>query len=260
MHPAISLPTLIAHRGYSAKAPENTFAAVRAAHSAGVNWVELDVQLLGDGTPVIWHDADVARCSDGRGKLRQMTWPQSQTLDVGRWFGHDFTGEKMPRLDAMLALLNELGMGVNLELKVNRGHDPVALVERVLPEVLEVLPPERLVLSSFDNLALRHSRQFAKPDNLALGMLFNRLPKDWQAQCREVDAFSVHANWSRLKRAQAEAIQQAGYALFCYTPNNPGDFHPMWAWGTDSAITDEPERFQRYLSAHPAKANGPENV
>ncbi len=52
-HPAISVPTLIAHRGYSAAAPENTLAAVRAAHQAGATWVELDVQLLKDDTPVI---------------------------------------------------------------------------------------------------------------------------------------------------------------------------------------------------------------
>uniref|UniRef100_UPI00356A572B glycerophosphodiester phosphodiesterase family protein n=1 Tax=Halomonas sp. TaxID=1486246 RepID=UPI00356A572B len=65
--PRIALPRLMAHRGLSARAPENTLAAVRAAHDADCQWVELDVQLLGDATPVIWHDATVNRCSDGRG-------------------------------------------------------------------------------------------------------------------------------------------------------------------------------------------------
>ncbi|KPQ21620.1 glycerophosphodiester phosphodiesterase family protein [Halomonas sp. HL-93] len=249
MHPEITLPTLIAHRGYSAAAPENTLSAVRAAHHAGVSWVELDVQLLGDGTPVIWHDVDINRCSDGRGKLRHLSWKQTQDLDVGRWFSAAFAGEKMASLEAMLALVDELDMGINLELKVNRGHDPIALVERVLPVVLEALPAERFVLSSFDQTALRHSRTFATADNLALGVLVNRLPKGWQTQCGEIDAFSLHANWSRLKRAQADAIQQAGYSLLCYTPNNPVAFQPLWAWGAASAITDEPEIFQRYLSA-----------
>ena len=256
MHPAIALPTLIAHRGYSAAAPENTLAAVRAAHQAGVDWVELDVQLLGDGTPVIWHDADVARCSNGRGRLRRMSWPQAQALDVGHWFGKAFAGEKMASLEAMLALLNEMGMGVNLELKVNRGHDPIALVDRVLPNVLDALPAERLVLSSFDQTALRHSRTFAPADRLALGVLVNRLPKEWRTLCADVDAFSLHAHWSRLKRAQAEAITQAGYALLCYTPNDPHAFHPLWDWGPASAITDEPEAFQRYLSASVSAAPG----
>ena len=160
-HPAISVPTLIAHRGYSAAAPENTLAAVRAAHQAGATWVELDVQLLKDDTPVIWHDGDVRRCSDGRGELANLTWQQAQQLDVGSWFGDRFAGEKMASLEAMLALLNELEMGVNLEIKVNKGRDPIRLVDVVLPAVLAALPPERLVISSFDPVALAHCRQHA---------------------------------------------------------------------------------------------------
>src|SRR5690554_7324429 len=81
-HPDIVLPRLIAHRGLSARAPENTLAAVRAAQAAGCRWVELDVQLLGDGTPVIWHDATVKRCSDGRARLADLDFPAARRLDV----------------------------------------------------------------------------------------------------------------------------------------------------------------------------------
>ncbi|MBZ5486835.1 glycerophosphoryl diester phosphodiesterase [Halomonas aquamarina] len=246
-HPAIALPTLIAHRGYSAAAPENTLAAVRAAHEAGARWVELDVQLLGDGTPVIWHDADVARCSDGRGNLAAMSWAQAQALDAGSWFSDRFAGEKMPSLEAMLTLLNKLGMGVNLEIKVNKGRDPIALVERVMPEVLAALPPERLIVSSFDAAALGRCREFAPSEELALGVLFGSTPKDWRAQCEAVDAFSIHPHWPRLKRAQADAMIDAGYQLLCYTANDPGAFNSRWAWGIACAITDEPAIFQRFL-------------
>lgn len=249
-HPAIKVPTLIAHRGYSAAAPENTLAAVRAAHQAGATWVELDVQLLGDGTPVIWHDADVARCSNGRGDLATMNWAQAQSLDVGSWFGDRFAGEKMPSLKTMLGLLNELEMGVNMEIKVNKGRDPVALVDRALPEMLETLPPERLIISSFNTSALKHCRQFASKQQLALGMLFGSVPKNWQAECEAVEAFSVHSDWPRLKRAQAEAIQQDGYQILCYTANDPSAFHSRWEWGISSVITDEPAAFKRFLDNH----------
>lgn len=246
-HPAITLPTLIAHRGYSAAAPENTLAAVRAAHEAGAQWVELDVQLLGDGTPVIWHDADVARCSDGRGGLDKLTWAQAQALDVGSWFSDAFAGEKMASLEAMLALLDELDMGVNLEIKVNKGRDPITLVDRVMPEVLDALPAERLVVSSFDSTALNRCRTFAPKEDLALGVLFGSTPKDWRAQCEAVDAFSIHPHWPRLKRLQADAMHEAGYHLLCYTANDPGAFNSRWAWGIASVITDEPAIFQRFL-------------
>ncbi|WP_193091456.1 glycerophosphodiester phosphodiesterase family protein [Halomonas colorata] len=246
-HPAITLPTLIAHRGYSAAAPENTLAAVRAAYEAGARWVELDVQLLGDGTPVIWHDADVARCSDGRGALNRLTWPEAQALDVGSWFSDRFAGEKIASLEAMLELLNELEMGVNLEIKVNKGRDPIELVDRVMPEVLEALLPERLVISSFDLSALHHCRTFASKKDLALGVLFGSTPKAWRTQCEAVDAYSIHPHWPRLKRAQADAMHEAGYQLLCYTANDPSAFQSRWSWGIASVITDEPAIFQRFL-------------
>lgn len=253
-HPAISLPSLIAHRGFSAAAPENTLAAVRAAHQTGTTWVELDVQLLGDGTPVIWHDSDVSRCSDGRGQLASLTWQKAQRLDVGSWFGDSFAGQKMASLEAMLALLNELEMGVNLEIKVNKGRDPIALVDRVMPAVLETLPPERLIISSFDAAALSHCRSFAPKQTLALGVLFGSTPANWRAQCEAVDAFSIHPHWPRLKRTQADAMQRDGYQILCYTPNDPSAFESRWAWGIASAITDEPAAFQRYLNnrRHPS--------
>ncbi|WP_249976670.1 glycerophosphodiester phosphodiesterase family protein [Vreelandella olivaria] len=246
-HPTIKLPTLIAHRGYSAAAPENTLTAVRAAHQAGTTWVELDVQLLGDGTPVIWHDSDVSRCSDGSGLLATMTWPQAQQLDAGSWFGDAFAGEKMASLEAMLALLNELKMGVNLEIKVNKGRDPIALVDTVLPMVLNSLPAERLIISSFDADALSRCRHFAAKETLAIGVLFGSTPKNWRAQCEAVEAFSIHSHWPRLKRTQADAMKRDGYQILCYTPNDPSAFESRWTWGIASAITDEPVAFQRFL-------------
>lgn len=249
-HPAIQVPPLVAHRGYSAAAPENTLAAVRAAHQAGASWVELDVQLLGDGTPVIWHDADVARCSNGRGELATMDWEKAKSLDVGSWFGDRFSGEKMASLEAMLALLNELEMGVNMEIKVHKGRDPIALVDRALPIMLDTLPPERLIISSFNASALSHCRQFASKERLALGVLFGSVPKNWRTQCEAIEAFSVHPDWPRLKRTQADAMQRDGYQILCYTANDPSAFHSRWEWGIASVITDEPAAFKRFLDSH----------
>ena len=249
-HPAIQLPRLIAHRGYSAAAPENTLAAVSAAHAAGASWVELDVQLLGDGTPVIWHDADVSRCSDSRRKLRNLDWEQAQQLDVGGWFSDAFAGERMASLEAMLNLLNALNMGANLELKVNKGRDPVALVETCLPLIQAALPPEQMIISSFNQQALRACREQAGADELALGILCEAIPTDWQAQAESLQAFSLHPHWARLKRTQVAAVKRAGYPLLSYTVNDPSAFAPYWHWGVDSAITDQPAAFQRYLDNH----------
>lgn len=246
-HPAIVLPRLIAHRGLSAHAPENTLAAVRAAHRAGCTWVELDVQLLGDGTPVIWHDASVRRCSDGRAPLANLDLPGARRLDAGAWFADAFAGERMATLPEMLELIDALGLGLNLELKVHRRRSAAALVDATLPLLLDALPTERLILSSFHSAALAHTRRFAGPDRLALGVLFEGLPRDWQVRCKAVDAFSVHANWKRLSERAARAVHDTGYQLIGYTVNDPAAFAPQWDWGVQSAITDDPGLFDGRL-------------
>lgn len=242
----IALPATIAHRGLSAHAPENTLAAVKAAHAAGHAWVELDVQLLGDGTPIIWHDAGVRRCSNSRGKLKKLNWEVASRLDVGRWFDTTFSGERMATLEEMLALLAELGMGLNLELKVNRGRDASALVESVLPAAMQSLPRERLLVSSFDMTALNAARRLVPgPQALALGLLYEKLPRDWEDHASRLGAFSLHLDWRRLKLAQAQAVAASDYRLLCYTVNDTQAYQRLCQWGVDAVISDDPGRLTR---------------
>nr|WP_281504027.1 glycerophosphodiester phosphodiesterase family protein [Chromohalobacter beijerinckii] len=243
------LPRVIAHRGLSAHAPENTLAAVRAAHAAGCRWVELDVQQLGDSTPVIWHDAGVRRCSNGRGKLRHLDLAQAHQLDVGSWFSPSFRHERMATLDEMLALIVECDMGINLELKVSYRHSPAALAKAVVPRLLAALPPSRLLISSFDRDALRTARDIeADPNRLRLGLLYDKLPKDWRADAETLLAYSIHLDWRKLKPAGASAVRAAGLHLLCYTANDPEVFLPRWAWGVDAVISDDPTCFTNALS------------
>ena len=149
----------------------------------------------------------------------------------------------MATLEEMLALLDALEMGVNLELKVNRGRDPRALVEATLPAVMAALPPSRRLLSSFNDAALAHARALAGPEALSLGVLVEGIGRDWQRRCEAVAACSVHADWKRLKAPRAREVTEAGYRLLCYTPNDPVAFAPRWAWGVDAVISDDPPRF-----------------
>jgi glycerophosphoryl diester phosphodiesterase len=91
-------PEIIAHRGYSARAPENTLAAVEAALRAGADAVEWDVHVAACGTPVLMHDASLGRTTNGVGPVRRRTLAQLQALDAGSWFGPDFAGERIPSL------------------------------------------------------------------------------------------------------------------------------------------------------------------
>lgn len=118
---------VIAHRGDSAHAPENTLAAFRAALAAGADMVEFDVGLTRDLVPVILHDATLDRTTDGRGRLSAHSHEEIARLDAGSWFGPRFRGERIPTLDQALDLLAGRAE-VNIEVK---------------PEVLEQAGPER---------------------------------------------------------------------------------------------------------------------
>ncbi len=89
---------IIAHRGYSAKAPENTRAALRAAADAGADAVEFDLRVAACGTPVLFHDSMLSRTTDGVGPLRRRTLAQLKALDAGGWFAPGFAGETIPSL------------------------------------------------------------------------------------------------------------------------------------------------------------------
>jgi glycerophosphoryl diester phosphodiesterase len=102
-HP--KLPLVIAHRGDSASAPENTLTALKAAIAAGAHAVEFDVHLTKDGHPVVIHDATVERCTNGKGAVASLTLEQIKALDAGSWFAGPFAGEEVPTLDEALAAL-----------------------------------------------------------------------------------------------------------------------------------------------------------
>lgn len=245
----MQLPRYIAHRGLSAHAPENTLAAIQAASDAGCEWIELDVQCLGDGTPVIWHDARVDRCSNGQGALIDMTRDDIRSLDVGSWFSVDFRGERMALLDEALSLVSALDMGLNLELKLNVGHDPVQLVDVAVHRARQVLPQDRLLVSSFDMTALEHAR--SQDDALALGLLYEAIPRRWASDAERLRPTSVHADWTRLDQERLIEIQAAELAMLCYTVNDPERFASWWDHGVTGVFTDDPALFDARYQRQP---------
>lgn len=102
----IETPFLIAHRGWSSVAPENTLAAFERALDAGARVLECDVQLTADGVVAVIHDPRLDRTTDGAGRVRHRTWEEVRSLDAGYAgrFGEAFAGQRVPRLEALLDL------------------------------------------------------------------------------------------------------------------------------------------------------------
>ncbi|WP_440995322.1 glycerophosphodiester phosphodiesterase family protein [Arhodomonas sp. SL1] len=233
---------VIAHRGGASLAPENTRAAVAASAAVGARWVEVDVRLLGDGTPVLFHDRELDRCTDLRGPLSALNADMIEGVDAGGWFSPRFRGEPIPRLDAVLADCARFGLGVNLELKREPG-EPQDRVVRAVAGVLAASGGGRtdVLLSSFDEAVVAACRDLAPA--WARATIQRRLPRDIGLRCQRYGAAAVVCDWRRLTGAGAARVKDHGLLLYCYTINNPAAFRHRWGWGVDGVITDRPQDF-----------------
>jgi glycerophosphoryl diester phosphodiesterase len=138
---------IIAHRGASSVAPENTLASFSKAIEFGADYFELDVWTSLDDSLMIMHDGTIDRTTDGTGGVGAMTYVQLRSFDVGSWFGTEFAGEKIPTLaEALkLALASPYEVGVVIEIK---GNTPT-IVEKVITEVKKFNMQDRVIISSF---------------------------------------------------------------------------------------------------------------
>jgi glycerophosphoryl diester phosphodiesterase len=229
----LDLPRVIGHRGAMAYAPENTAASFREAKARGCAWVEFDVRLTRDGVPVLIHDDALNRTTNGKGRVA--------ALDAGLWFGPEFAGERILTLARAVALLGELDLGANIELKPVRKHQTEmakAVAAVLAPRWPEHLPPP--LLSSFDRKVLAALAALEVP--WPRGYLAKALPRRWRSEARRLGCRSIHCAHQRLKPAQARAVKAAGFVLTAYTVNDPARAATLFDWGVDAVFADAPDR------------------
>jgi glycerophosphoryl diester phosphodiesterase len=145
-------PFVSAHRGFSARAPENTMPALTASFEAGADVAEIDVRLTSDGTLVLMHDATVDRTTDGKGPISEMTMEQVRNLDAGRWFDRKFAGTPVPTLDEVLAWARGR-MALLIELK-NYPERNEAFVDDLVATILRNDAEDFAVPACFDHPTL----------------------------------------------------------------------------------------------------------
>jgi glycerophosphoryl diester phosphodiesterase len=147
---------VIAHRGYSAAAPENTLAAVQAAIEAGADAVEFDLQITRDGVAMLFHDSTLERTTDGSGPLCARSYEELRSLDAGRWFGAAFANERVPSLAEALECIGDRLGRVYAEVK---GYREKADLDRMADLVREHGMEDRAVFISMDWRALERMRE-----------------------------------------------------------------------------------------------------
>ncbi|MEX1057919.1 MAG: glycerophosphodiester phosphodiesterase family protein, partial [Natronospirillum sp.] len=185
---------LIAHRGCSLLQPENTLAAMTLTRDLGIGWVEVDANVLGDGTLVMFHDDNLDRLTNGHGLLADQRWASVRDLDVGSHFSSEYRAERIPSLKQALAHIQDLGLGLNLEIKLYPHFTPAHIVAGVTAILDELwVDFSRLIISSFNTEALRLLHA-ARP-SWQLGHLCEEIPAGWEAIADELALVSVHCDY-----------------------------------------------------------------
>ena len=238
----MSLPTIIAHRGASGHAPENTLAAFAKAAELGAQWVEFDCMLAGDDTIVIHHDESLLRITGAELMIAESSVSKIKALDAGSWYGEEFHHEKVPTLAETLDILVAVRLGANIEIKPSKGTDREtgkAIAEQVIKRWPSHIPAP--VISSFSEEALMESLKIL-PD-VEHAILWEGVPDDWRDALQRIGATAIHCEGKLLSEDQVRAIKADGLPLRCYTVNDVELGRRLLSWGVDALITDFPERF-----------------
>ena len=285
--PERGLPVaVIAHRGASADAPENTLAAFRAAREQQADWFELDCTLSADGAVVVIHDETLDRTTSAGGPVGARTAAELLRLDAGSWFAPAFAGEPLPSLAAALALGND-ATGVYVELKRYRGDealeaelqallaggralpDPAlsaALLERiassgtrnleltraVLSELRARELPGRVVVQSFSPVICAAATVEAPELRVEL---LARVPVDdepaWRAALRWVvalDLAGLNLDAAGVTPERVAELHALGRTVAVWTVDEPAELERVVAAGVDAVITNRPGAVREWLA------------
>lgn len=229
-------PPVIAHRGASAFAPENTLAAFMKAKTLGFSWVEFDVMQAGSGELVVIHDETLERTTNGLGLVSETTYQEIKALDAGSWFSAAFADEKIPTLESVLALLQQHQLAANIEIKALDGHE-AETAQKVLSLIQSYSMP--VLISSFSHAILYEVRK--QSATVPLGFLMHEWENNWRGVAQQLHCVAVNVNEEILSAERVSEIKASGFFLAAYTVNQLDRAKQLFAWGVDAVFSDCPQ-------------------
>jgi len=240
-------PTIFAHRGASAYAPENTIAAFELALKQNADAIELDAKLTADGHVVVIHDQTVDRTTDGSGRVNKMSFAELRELDAGSHFDRAFRGEQIPILEEVFESVGKK-IFINVEL-TNYTSITDNLPQKTAAIVKEFGVTEHVLFSSFNPIALLRIRRLL-PET-PIGLL--ALPGKKGALARSSLATllgyqALHPEKDDVSQCLIEKTHQRGCRMYVYTVNEEEDIRRLVKMRVDGIFTDDPLRARRVIN------------
>lgn len=230
---------IYAHRGASGTAPENTMAAFEKAVALGAHGIECDVQMTKDGKIVICHDETIDRTSNGKGFIKDMTYEEIRSLDMGSWFGAEYAGERMPLLEELLDLIKKNGMYLNIELK-----NGIILYEGMEDKVVDMVKSfglqDKTIFSSFNHYSVFDVKR--KYPELITGALYMEgLYQPWR-YLKELGCDCAHPFYMAARPEINEGYRQHDITINVFTVDDPKTAGLLVKSGVEGIITNYPKR------------------
>jgi glycerophosphoryl diester phosphodiesterase len=229
----VAKPLIIAHRGASAEAPENTLAAFRRAVALKADGIELDVQITADGVPVVFHDPGLLRLTGRRGRLAAKTWLELKNLRVL---------ESPERISRLVDVLTFTRRRIVVQIELKRG----ATVAPVVAAIKKARASAWVILASFELDLLREATEFAPG---IPRMLISEGRRSRATLLRQLEACAAHGlsvNHRAIRTADyASWFQARGFAVWCWTVNDARTARQLAGWGIDGLLGDNPALLKR---------------
>lgn len=239
-------PLVVAHRGASADAPENTLTAFREAVAQGADGIELDVMVCGSGELVVCHDRWLDRLAGRHVDVGSTTLTALRELEVGSHLSPRFEGEVIATLDEVFDVVPE-GIWINVELKSDGLSD--SAVARLAARVIAAdCGRHPVTVSSFNPVSLALFRAFAP--EVPTGLLFDSgqaLPLREGLAAPLVATCAVHPESALCTRERVARWQQAGYGVVTWTVDEAEEVARLADWGVDALITNRPGEVRERL-------------
>jgi len=237
---------IIAHRGASGHAPENTLAAFRIAAEMGAQFIETDLQITRDARIVAIHDTKLDRTTNGDGQVHLRTLEEIRKLDAGAWFAsqpsNSFAGERVPTLDEILQFAKEHDVIFYLEIKSGAAW---GIEHAVVAALRNVKASARTVILSFDPSTLDTVHRLDA--TMLTAFLCEHPSNDLVARALRAGARQLAPRGDLVTSALVTKAHQAGLQVVTWTINEPEQMRRLIAAGVDGIMTDYPDRLVSVL-------------